>query len=163
MHFSSQNTHCRTICKNHFSYFQKDIPKVHTFFISKVLEVYFDLCLFFSWIDINFAFQKALLLVRPWPFLQPPEAKLLILKGQKYSYLCKFSYELQFAGLGWGLILNWKFWNGKIFQWHWIFQKTSGDQQGVRNPQIKTPNAGSLQNSHKKKEYNWQQCVITLN
>ena len=58
--------------KNNFSYFQKDIPKVHTFFISKVLEVYFDLCLFFSWIDINFAFQKALaefLLVRAWPFL----------------------------------------------------------------------------------------------
>ena len=100
------------------------------FFISKVLEVYFDLCLFFSWIEINFAFQKALLLVRPWPFLQPPEAKLLILKGQKYSYLCKFSYELQFAGLGWGLISNWKFWNGKIIQWHWIFWKTTGDQQG---------------------------------
>ena len=25
-----------------------------------------------------------------------------------------------------------KFWNGKIIHWHWIFQKTSGDQQGVR-------------------------------
>jgi hypothetical protein len=62
------------------------------FLISKVLEVYFDLCLFFSWIKINFAFQKILadfFLVKPWPLQQPPEAKLLIsvclLKGQKFS------------------------------------------------------------------------------
>ena len=36
---------------------------------------------FFSWKKNNFAFQKALaefFLVRPWPFLQPPEANLLI-------------------------------------------------------------------------------------
>ena len=77
--------------------------------ISKFQELYFcfsgpcwfqkfwrctlDLCLFFSWIKINFAFQKALgdfFLVKPWPLQQPPEAKLLIsvclLKGQKYSF-----------------------------------------------------------------------------
>ena len=81
------------------------------FFISKVLEIYFDLCLFFSWVKINFAIQKSLadfFLVKPWPLQQPAEAKLLIsvcfLKGQKFSLKCKLSYELQFAGLGWDLI-----------------------------------------------------------
>ena len=51
-----------------------------TLFDFKTLEVYFELCLFFSWIKINFAIQKALaefFLVKPWPLQQPPEAKLL--------------------------------------------------------------------------------------
>jgi hypothetical protein len=62
---------------------------------------------FLSRIEINFAFQKQLadfFLVKPWPLQQPPEAKLLIslclLKGPKFSFLSKLSYELQFAGLG---------------------------------------------------------------
>jgi hypothetical protein len=46
-------------------------------------------------------------LVKPWPLQQPRETKLLIsvclLKGQKFSFWCKLSYELQFAGLGWDL------------------------------------------------------------
>ncbi len=65
---------------------------------------------FFSWIKINFAFQKPLadfFLVKPWPLQQPPEAKLLIslclLKGPKFSFKCKLSFELQFALLGWDL------------------------------------------------------------
>jgi hypothetical protein len=65
---------------------------------------------FFSWVRINFAFQKPLadfFLVKPWPLQQPSKAKLLIsvglLKGQKFSFWCKLSYELQFAGLGWDL------------------------------------------------------------
>ena len=103
---------------------EKNNPKAHCYFkisratfllfwpflISKVLEVYFDLCLFFSWVKINFAFQKSLadfFLVKPWPLQQPAEAKLLIsvclLKGQKFSFYCKISYELQFAGLAWDL------------------------------------------------------------
>ena len=103
---------------------EKNNPKAHCYFkisratfllfwpflISKVLEVYFDLCLFFSWVKINFAFQKSLadfFLVKPWPLQQPAEAKLLIsvclLKGQKFSFYFKLSYELQFSGLAWDL------------------------------------------------------------
>jgi hypothetical protein len=81
-----------------------------TFLLWKVLEVYFDLCLFFSWVKINFAFQKPLadfFLVEPWPLQQPPKAKVLIsvrlLKGHKISFKCKLSYELQFAELAWDL------------------------------------------------------------
>ena len=110
--------------KNHFSYLKNNIPTAQCYFkisratfllfcpflISKVLEVYFDLCLFFSWTKIDFDFQKPLadfFLVKPWLLHQPPEAKLLIsvylLEGQKFSFLCKLSYELQFAGVGWDL------------------------------------------------------------
>ena len=91
--------------KKHFSYlkiiFQKHVVISRAIFllfwpflISKVLEVYFDLCLFFSWIKIYFTFQKALadfFLVKPLPLQQPPETKLLIsvclLKGQKFVQL----------------------------------------------------------------------------
>ena len=67
---------------------------------------------FFSWIKTNFAIQKTLaefFRVKPWPLQQPPEAKLLasvcVLKGQKFIFSSKLSYELQFAGLGWDLTI----------------------------------------------------------
>ena len=62
---------------------------------------------FFDLLNMNKKFVKRLadfFLVKPWPLQQPAEAKLLIsvclLKGQRFSFYCKLSYELQFAGLG---------------------------------------------------------------
>ena len=63
-----------------FKNFKSYIFALLVLLLSKLLELEFDLCLFFLWMKINFAFQNALaafFLVRPRPLEQPPEAKLL--------------------------------------------------------------------------------------